>query len=114
MSVAANGVTVTVVEDHFPQIIRSLRPKAERIVAKAALDIQANAQTRAPVDTGALRASIQAHRVGPAHWRVTVGVDYGIYQEYGTVHHAAQPFMRPAVAIVRPMFRKAMRGVVGL
>ena len=29
--------------------------------------------------------------VGP-----TKGFFYGLFQEYGTVHHAAQPFMRPA------------------
>ena len=28
--------------------------------------------------------------VGPAKWTY-----WGIFQEYGTVHHAAQPFMRP-------------------
>ena len=29
--------------------------------------------------------------MGPAR-----GFDYGLFQEYGTVHHGAQPFMRPA------------------
>lgn len=108
----SSGVHLVVLEDRFPQIIAGMRPRAEKIVAKAALDIQAGAQQRAPVDTGTLRASIRASKVGPCHWQVVVGVDYGVYQEYGTVRNAAHPFMRPAVAAVRRQFRNAMRGVV--
>lgn len=107
-----SGVDWDVVYDHFPQIIAGMGPQADRIVRKAALDIQANAQTRAAVRTGLLKSSIRARRVGPAHWEVTVGVAYGIYVEYGTVHMAAQPFLRPAIAVVRPAFQRAMKGVV--
>lgn len=110
----ANKSDVTWVEvyNHFPKIIRGMKPRAAVIVAKAALDIQAGAQRRAPVDTGTLKASIQAKRISATHWEVWVGVDYGIYLEYGTVHMAAQPYLRPAVADVAAEFRKAMRKVV--
>lgn len=110
----ANKSSVTWVEvrNDFPRIIKGMQPRAAAVVAKAALDIQAQAQARAPVDTGTLRASIRAKRISATHWEVWVGVDYGIYLEYGTRHMAAQPYMRPAVASVAESFRKAMRKVV--
>lgn len=106
-----SNVTWVEVRNDLPKIIKGMEPKAARIVAKAALDIQAGAQRRAPVDTGTLRASIQAKRISATHWEVWVGVDYGIYLEYGTVRMAARPYLRPAVAEVADGFRKAMRKV---
>jgi HK97 gp10 family phage protein len=47
----------------------------------------------APVDTGALRDSIDETSNG-----VEVGVDYGVYVEYGTAHNAPQPFTVPAIS----------------
>lgn len=49
---------------------------------------------------GADNSQASAVAVGPAQ-----GFRYGFYQEYGTVHHSAQPFMRPAFdeGIVRAM-----------
>lgn len=109
---ASSGFEWEVVYDNFPQIIRGMATKADQIVRKAAFDIQAGAQQRAAVRTGAMRASIHARRVGPAHWEVNVGVEYGVYVEYGTVHMAAQPFLRPSIEAVRPSFNAAMKGVV--
>lgn len=110
----ANGsnAQMVVVFNHFPKIIQGLEPKANAIVRKTALDIEAGAKVRAPVDTGTLRASIQAKRVGNMHWEVWVGVDYGIYPEYGTVNMAARPYLRPAVNAVVASFKAAMKGVV--
>ena len=41
---------------------------------------------------------------------VADGVEYGLYQELGTVKMAAQPFMVPAVERVRPGFEQAFKG----
>lgn len=112
MTGEAVQITWTVQENKIPALIANLETQVEAIVAKAALDIQANAQDRAPVDTGTLKNSIQAVRDGTASWRVVVGVDYGIYVEYGTVHMAAQPYLTPAVAVVRPQFLAALAAVV--
>lgn len=101
-----------VTQNNFPAIVAGMEANAERIVAKAALDIEAHAKTRAPVDTGTLKNSIQATRIGDAHWRVTVGADYGLYVEWGTVHMAAQPFFQPAIQAVTPQFLRALRTVV--
>jgi HK97 gp10 family phage protein len=80
-------------------------------VAKAALDIEAQAKSKAPVDTGTLKNSIQATKVGTAHWRVVVGADYGMYVEWGTGRMAAQPFLQPAILAVTPTFLRALRTI---
>lgn len=98
--------------NHLPKIATGMHARAASFVAKAAFDIQAHAQERAPVDTGVLKASIQARQIGPLHWQVTVGAHYGIYQEYGTRFMPAHPFLNPAIEQVRPMFLLAMRKVV--
>lgn len=102
-------MTWRVVENNFPKIIKGMEAKAEQFVAKAALDIEAHAKSEAPVDTGTLKNSIQATRIGEAHWRVVVGVEYGMYVEWGTVHMAAQPFFQPAIQAVTPAFLRALR-----
>lgn len=107
---ANSGTFVVKVEKNdFPKIARELPRNAEKIVAKAAMDISAHAKVRAAVDSGFMRASIQARRVATAHWRVTVGAEYGLYVEKGTRHTRAQPFVEPAVQTVRPVFQAAMR-----
>lgn len=107
----AGSVQIHVIFDHFPKIIKKLDTMGNAVIAKAALDIEAGAKSRAPVDTGFLKNSIQAAKVGDLHWRVTVGADYGIYVEHGTSRMAAQPYMRPAIDAVRPAFIAAMRQV---
>lgn len=100
-----------IVQNDFPKIIAGMEAKAEAIVAKTALDLEAHAKGRAPVDTGTLKNSIQATRIGPAHWRVVVGVDYGMYVEWGTANMAAQPFIQPAILAVTPSYLQAMKRV---
>lgn len=96
----------------LPAIIASLGPRADAFCAKAAHDIEAIAKANAPVDTGTLRNSIKAVKIATAVWRVIVGVEYGLYVEWGTVHMAAQPYLQPAVNTVRPQFLAAMRTLV--
>jgi len=100
-----------IVQNDFPKIIAGLEPKAEAIVAKTAMDLEAHAKSRAPVDTGTLKNSIQATKIGPAHWRVVVNVDYGMYVEWGTANMAAQPFLQPAILAVTPAYLAAMKKV---
>lgn len=102
-----------VVYDDFPRIRAGLEPAAARVVAKVAQDLQGDMQVRAPYEFGVLKASIRAYRIGDLHWRIIVGAEYGIYQEWGTRYMRAQPFVRPAVAVARPEFLAAMRAIVG-
>lgn len=116
MAVATGTVTWTITANAFPRIIQGIEAKARAVVTKTAMDLEAHAKTRVPVDTGTLKNSIQAAEVsggpGTVHWRVTVGADYGLYVEWGTVNMAAQPFIQPAVAAVSPAFYQAMKRVV--
>ena len=101
-----------VLYNKFPMITTQLQQKAHLVVAKAAMDIEAQAKTRAAVDTGFLKNSIQAVKIRDGHWRVTVGAEYGIYVEYGTHKSAAQPYFEPAIQAVTPSFLAAMKVVL--
>lgn len=105
------SITTRVVFNNFPTIQANMLMGAEAATAKAAMDMEAGMKLRAPVDTGFLRSSIQARKMGPAHWRVTVGAEYGLYLEYGTRFNRAQPFFFPTVADVGPDFIAAMRRI---
>lgn len=106
------------------------------MVKKACFDIEAAAKDNAPVDTGALKASIYtvvdgsdgsaaaraaalgANRavtlinpeteVDEMTGTVVVGADYGAFVEYGTTRMGAQPFLTPAVEEVRPKLAAAL------
>lgn len=103
-------------------------------VEKAAYDIEAHAKAMAPVDTGFLRAAIQAESsqgkavgnrlqragastdfinfavggAGGLRWEVTSYASYSAYLEFGTRKMAAQPYMTPAAELVRPQLRRAI------
>lgn len=103
--------------------------KAEQIVTKIAFDVEAGAKTRAPVDTGALKASIYTSTRRSSTYRdhtgdaflanpdariapeveaphrleavVAAPMEYAVYVELGTSKMGAQPFLGPAVEAVR-------------
>lgn len=75
---------------------------------KAAEIVREDARLRAPVDTGKLQNEMMTRTrkeddrtieidVGPsrAGW-------YGRFQEFGTAHHTAQPFLEPAFVAIGP------------
>lgn len=105
-------VNVDVRSNRLPAIAAMLRPRAEAVISKAAHDIEAAAKSQAPVDTGALRNSIQAHPEAALAWVVAVGVEYGIYQEFGTRKMAAQPYLIPAFQRVAPSLIAALKEIV--
>jgi HK97 gp10 family phage protein len=99
---------VVIADNRLHQLADELTPKAERMVAKIALDLTARAKARAPVRTGNLKGSIQPERTGRLQWRVEVGAHYGIYVEFGTRRMRAQPYFVPAAEAVRPVFARAV------
>ena len=84
---------------------------AGQVVRKTAHDVQADAQSRAPVDTGALRSSIRAAPRGPLEAEVSPSVNYGIYVEMGTSRMAPQPYLLPALDAKTGPFITAMERV---
>lgn len=77
---------------HSASLHNKLRAIAEDIVTEA--------QSLAPVLTGALRDSITAEDLGGGEFDVVAGVDYASYVEFGTMYAQAQPFLRPAIDAV--------------
>ena len=83
--------------------------KAQLVVAKTAHDIEADAKSLAPVDTGALRNSIGttisngglSAEIGPT-------ASYAAHVEFGTRRMRPQPFMRPAADQHFPSFEEAV------
>ena len=68
-----------------------------KTLADAMFFMEKEAVRMCPVDTGRLRNSIHTEKVDDFHWFMADGVDYGIYQEFGTIRMRAQPFFRPAL-----------------
>ena len=72
-----------------------IRSDVERVLTDLTDQIVSDAQTMAPVDTGALRDSIGSQVDG---WEAEVYADtpYAAYVELGTSKNHAQPYLSPA------------------
>lgn len=106
---AKQAVTIQLTKefDRLATLPAEVRRRLSLAVRKSAADVEARAKVRAPVDTGALKNSIQARPVDELTSEVVVGVDYAAHQEFGTVKMAAHPYLRPAVEEVAPAFDAA-------
>jgi HK97 gp10 family phage protein len=80
--------------NRFPQIIATLDPRLEEALDLGRQAIASDARSRVHVDSGDLRDSIH---VDDEYIVAGDGdVFYGHYEEFGTVHSPAHPFMVPA------------------
>jgi HK97 gp10 family phage protein len=89
--------------EQFRQLDLVLQRKALIAAARAGgIIVRDAAQQKAPRDTGAMAKSIVVRAVSAEsdihEGVVNVGPTefYGRFQEHGTVHHRAQPFLAPA------------------
>lgn len=100
-------------KSRIPQIIAELTPRVDLAARAGAELIERDAKIRAPdrppIGEGLVEAiHVQRDRVGSYY--VVAGDDehwYGHLQEFGTTHHAPQPFLIPA-------FEQERDAVVGL
>jgi len=122
-----------VVYNILPEVAERMLETLDQIIKKSAFDIQASAQSQAPVDTGFLKNSIyvetekestygdaggpmvegqellpEVERPKKHQAVIAVGASYGLYVEMGSVHGPAQPYLTPAVEKVRPEYDKAL------
>ena len=81
------------------RLIRQTPGKTKELVKSLAFVVEGEAKTHAPVDTGALRASINTTQHNEDTYWIMDGVEYGIFQELGTSRMSGHPFMVPAVEI---------------
>jgi len=73
----------------------------EEAVAEFAADVESHMKGVVPVDTGKLRDSIEAQKVGTGYTVGPRGVDYAIYVENGTSRSPAQPYVAPTIQWAR-------------
>lgn len=130
---AKNNVSVTLDTKRLDAILRNLAGNVEDAVAKAGFAIEGRAKIKAPVDTGALRASIytamqrnsgeqamgKAKALNPDATTVALptptdrhtahvgpSVEYGAAIELGSVRRGATPYLLPALREVERDFAK--------
>lgn len=130
----------TEVKSKLGKMSRELEGLLGQVVRKTAFDIEAEAKVRAPIDTGALRASIHAVTDRESHHAqaraataaaapslslfpevkpnerlsavVAVGVEYGLYVEMGTAAMPGRAYLRPAMEKARRPFEQALAAAV--
>lgn len=82
------------------KIPKELEKDVEMVLEANAREIEAEAKRLAPVDTGKLRQSIKAIKLGKLTFKImsnsTGLAPYDVYVEYGTRFQRKQPFMFPA------------------
>ena len=93
--------------DNSKEVSEKIKKALLRGLETCGLVAEGYAKKLAPVDTGNMRNSI-THDVDEEEPAAYVGtnVEYAPYQELGTIHMAAQPFLKPAVADHSNTYRK--------
>jgi HK97 gp10 family phage protein len=89
----------------------SLGQSTDQAMSGIAHQVEGEAKNLAPVDTGALKNSINTQKLSEKHYIVADGVEYGIYQELGTKKMSAHPFLIPAVELVKNYIEAAVKRI---
>jgi HK97 gp10 family phage protein len=94
-------------------LLRASLPDAEEAKMKRiVLQIERDAKSIVPVDTGNLRASIESRVIrnndGGITGVVGTNTDYAAFVEFGTSKMGAQPYLRPAVEQNRETVRELL------
>lgn len=110
------SISVTIDTRELDRIAAQLDMKADEIVKNMAFKVEGNARALAPVDTGALSASMATehqesawYRIGPTVGAGQGGPAYAIYQELGFTHWISgqfiqNPYLTPAVEMIAGEF----------
>lgn len=95
------------IQDHSAEVSADIKAALLRGLETCGLVAEGYAKKLAPVDTGNLRNSI-THTVDEDEPAAYIGtnVEYAPYQELGTIHMKAQPFLKPAVTANANTYRK--------
>ena len=103
------SVTFKLDTSKLDRIVSNLEPGSVELVDEYTGLMLDKMQQDVPVDTGALRDSLEREMEG-ATAILHDGVEYGVYQELGTSKMAAQPFFFSAVeAYMNPFFQSFSR-----
>lgn len=105
----------------LPGLGPAVQKACSDVVRKAATDVLADALVRVPVDTGNLKGSGgPVKMIGPLTAEVVFHAEYALYVEYGSSHQGksgtyeitAQPYLTPAVELIREPFFRAIGAAV--
>lgn len=93
------SISVSVDTSKLDEIIAKLPANRDKIVKAVAFEVLREAQQKAPVDTGALKANadVNTNYAGDGIMSVEFYQEYAPYVELGTYKMAARPFLTPAV-----------------
>ena len=84
-------------------------------IKQSVISVERDTKINAPVDTGRLRTSVH-HITRELEGEVLAGVEYAIYQEYGTRYFKGRKFMTRAVrglkSTIQRYFSRAMSRVI--
>ena len=94
------------------KVIRAAEQAKKKALTEAALIVEGQAVSLAPVDTGNLKNSI-THQVKEDEARIGTNTDYGPYLEFGTRKMPAQPYLRPAFDKSKNNIEKILGDVIG-
>lgn len=86
--------------------------KVEQVVRTAGEDFKRNAEALVPVDTGYLRKSITTHMLSKTSVKIVSNANYSGYVEFGTRYMNAQPYFRPSMDKVYPVFKEKLKKAV--
>lgn len=91
-------------------------PKTEAALDVLAVKVQAEAQGNIVredlIDTGAMLNSVAVQKLGKGRRGVGTSRKYGVHHEFGTRHHRARPWLRPALKAAEPLARDLFGKVV--
>lgn len=91
------GISVEVDTRVLDALIPTAKPTASALIRKHAFEFEGYAKAFAPVDTSALRNSINISQLGELSATISDGVEYGVYQEFGVNH----PYLIDAPVYIR-------------
>lgn len=86
-------------ESHLNEVLNALKEAKQQTLNNIGTYVTAEAQLRAPVDTGNMRRSttFDVADENEVDVGVTPDAPYAVYVEKGTSKQQAQPFLEPAV-----------------
>jgi len=98
--------------NHFDLIAARLTPACAEIAAETAWHAVSNIQqhiiANGQVDTGDMLNSVAvADGDTPTTKDIIIGMDYWVYQNYGTRYMPARPFVEPGIEDTRAQFEAA-------
>mgnify|MGYP003426484306 FL=1 len=89
-----------------------VQEQSAKVVKNNAELFQRFAKGYAPHDTGFLKSQIKTSYPDALEAHIDAEAAYSGYQEYGTRFQAGKPFMRPALKVVEPKFKRDMTNVM--